>query len=226
MGDIMRDYLKEFKNYCLTCKEYDIYSRGDSTHRGFRCKHHQRPMAFDESCSSYGFDYARGNNQIDAAVSFRTNKGYDPSPDKSYWYVVSTICKITSLEGAEGFRAEKYLDAFRTFREQLMTYPNGINFLSTYDVNGLRLANMLLDGYENTDTKESTITFINAELLPRLDTFANMIAYNNHPGAIKKYTNIMRILGLRFDYTPVTDVLVLPELIGPGRTRLLLQSME
>lgn len=222
----MQDYRSDYKNYCLTCKEYDIYSKGDSTHRGFRCKHHHRPMAFDESCSSYDFDKARGNNIIHDAVEWRVRKGYDPKPDSSYWYVVSSICKILSNEYGEDQKEQtnRYLNAFKTFREFLLSYPNGINFLADYDINGLRLANQLLDEY--AFCKKQALYFIETELLPLLDTFANMIDYNNHQAAFKSYTRIMQCLSDEYRYDPIKAESKDLELIGQGRTRKLLQSVE
>lgn len=225
----MRDYRKEFKDHCLTCKEYDIYSYSDSTHRGFRCKHHHRPMAFDESCSSYDFDKVRGNNQIDDAVSFRVRKGYDPKPDSSYWYVVSTICKILSIEYGEDRKEQisSYLNAFKDFREFAISIQSGIEFLGEYDVNGLRLANKLLDAYN--ENKEQTLLFMESELLPTMDSFAKMVSFSNYPGAMKFYTRLMASLGLKYSYKPVEiedKKSIQPELIGPGRVRNLLQSMD
>ena len=223
----MRDYRSDFKNYCLTCKEYDIYSRGDSTHRGFRCKHHYRPMAFDESCSSYSFDAARGNSQIEDAVSFRVNKGYDPKPDSSYWYIVSTVSKIMNLEGKfPSSDNNEFMAAFADFRAHLMSCNYGLDFLASYDINGLRLASLLLDGYMSPDTKDATVQYIEVSIIPMLKDFAALISKGDHPGALHTFTALMNSVATRYNYTAVMPSIVDPNLIGSGKSRMLLESVE
>ncbi len=222
------DYRKEFKERCLTCVNYEIYDKDYSTQRGFRCKRYRRPMAFDEKCYYYEFNEARGNNIIHDAVEWRVKKGYDPKPDNSYWYIVSTISTIIKINH-EQIDTDNYMQAFKKFKSNLESYPNGVRFLASYDINGLRLASILLDGYCIPKTKAATIEFIKTELLPLLDTFVNMVNYNNHPGALKTYTKLMDVLSMQFDYTPVEITPkdeINPELIGPGRVKKLLQSME
>ena len=186
-------------------------------------------MAFDESCSSYSFDKARGNNQIDDAVSFRVKKGYDPKPDSSYWYVVSTICKILSIEYGDGKNEQisSYLNAFKEFRDFAIGIQSGINFLGEYDINGLRLANKLLDAFN--EDREQTLHYVETEILPTMDSFAKMVSFSNYPGAMKFYTRLMASLGIKFSYQPIEiedKTAIQPELIGPGRVRSLLQSMD
>ena len=224
----MRDYREEYKDYCLTCEDYEIYDKSSSTHRGFRCKRYRRPMAFDETCNYYEFDKARGNNQINDAVKFRIDKGYDPKPDSSYWYIVSTIKMILKMNH-EQIETDLYMNAFKSFKDVLLHYPNGIRFLASYDINGLRLASILLDNYCYKKTKEETVSFVKESLLPILNSFVKMVNYNNYPGALKVYTRLMNELSMQFNYTPVEITSkdeINPELIGSGRVRKLLQSVE
>ena len=60
----MTDYLREYKGYCLTCKNYDLERKSDATTRGFRCTYHGRPMAMDEKCPHYSKDIVRSNSFI------------------------------------------------------------------------------------------------------------------------------------------------------------------
>ena len=222
------DYRKEFKERCLTCVDYEIYDKDYSTHRGFRCKRYRRPMAFDEKCYYYQFNEARGNNIIHDAVEWRVRKGYDPKPDSSYWYIVSTISTILRMNH-EQIDTDVYMNAFKTFKDVLLQYPNGIRFLARYDINGLRLASILLDNYCIRTTQQETVFFVKDSLLPLLDSFVNMVNYNNHPGALKVYTKLMNELSIQFDYTPVEITPrdeINPEMIGSGRVRKLLQSVE
>lgn len=222
------DYRKEFKERCLTCVDYEIYDKDYSTQRGFRCKRYRRPMAFDEKCYYYQFNEARGNNIIHDAVEWRVRKGYDPKPDSSYWYIVSTVSMILKMNH-EQIDTDVYMDAFKSFKEVLLQYPNGIRFLASYDINGLRLASILLDNYCIRTTQQETVSFVKDSLLPLLDSFVNMVNYNNHPGALKVYTKLMNELSMHFDYTPVEITPrdeINPEMIGSGRVRKLLQSVE
>lgn len=190
----MRDYQKEFKGHCLTCQDYDIFSKSDSTHRGYRCKHHHRPMAMDEKCSSYHFDAIRSNSMIDEAVKFRVKKGYSPSPDKGHWYLVTTICKIVKPD-----QAKEFIETAREFRANLMDTPEGQVYVANYDYYGIELTQKLLEDYINEATKIETENYVLTVLMPIFYEYNELAKNGQTLEAVKKYIQLLKLVANRYN---------------------------
>ena len=191
-----RDYLKEFKNHCLTCEKYDIYSKGDSTERGYRCQKHGRPMAMDEECPSYRLDKLRSNSTIEDAVSWRCKRGYSPSRDSSYWYVTTAICDILGYP-----RECEYMIAFAHMQATVMrdTDENKVDLLK-YEVYGPAIAWKLKKAYEDPKRKESVIKLCKKILEPEyLKLILNLIRVGNFECAILTYKQMIDMLAQRFN---------------------------
>ena len=220
----MTDYRNDFKGHCLTCREYDIFCKSDATVRGYRCKHHHRPMAMDESCrDNYSFASERSNLTLEDAVKWITKRGYEPKPDNSYWYVTSTICKIASL-GTNS----KNMCAFQELKDYyLLLYPQGLVFLNNYDINGLLLSKILLDNYLNPKTKAKTVIIVKQDLLPRLNSFTNLMIKGNIAEAFKEYSELLQHIAYLYGYQMQNFEITRenPEIIGSQRQRLLIDMV-
>lgn len=191
-----RDYTREFKGHCLTCKKYEI-SKGDwsySTVRGFRCKRLQRPMAFDEKCYQYDFDAVRSNRTIEEAVDWRVRRGYDPRPD---CYVVTAMCEILGLP-----MDHEYIQNFRILRDEYMIeVPEGKEKIAAYDNYGEQLASRLTQNYANPETKETTERLVKGILLPTYEQVNELIKAGNLDMAMYVYFQMMGILSRRYGIT-------------------------
>lgn len=190
-----RDYLKDFKNHCLTCEKYDIYSPKDSTQRGYRCKRHMRPMAMDEQCSSYSMDRLRSNKTIEEAVNWRLRKGYDPSPDKGHWYVTSMICRIL------GYPQDcEYMQAFEMMQATYMRESEeGKADLLRYEVYGPEIAWRLEEAYSNEETRSSVERLCREILEPDyLALILGLIRANNLECAVLAYKQMIDMLASRY----------------------------
>ena len=219
----MQDYRRDFKDHCLTCKNYDIYSKGDSTHRGFRCKHYQRCMAFDESCrGNYEFDGARGNQIIEEAVDFRVRKGYDPKPDSSYWYVTSTVCKIMGFG-----ENHPYMRAFEKFEKEYMREnPRGVDFATVYDKAGIFISYLLLNDYASGKV-DFIKSLISTNMIPELDKFTLCVNKEEYDDALDIYYNLMNRICVMYGFDMVSLEMTYPDLQSIANSRMrLLQTID
>lgn len=192
----MRDYQKEFKNHCLTCTEYDICSKGDSTTRGYRCKHHHRPMAFDERCSSYVFDPLKSNMAIEEAIAFRVKKGYAGGPDKGHFYILTILCDILGLP-----EDNEYLSAFRLLRDSYLSQTTeGQNELLKYDVMGPLISNEIKDAYMDPKRRRGIVRMINELLVPcYIVPFTSMVQSGAYECAMLIYLQMTDMLAQRYN---------------------------
>lgn len=191
----MQDYQKEFKNHCLTCKNYDISSKSDSTQRGYRCTHHHRPMAMDEHCSSYSFAAARSNRMIDEAVEWRMRRGYTPGPDKGHWYITTALCTILGLdENCE------YLTNYYLLRDTYMRSTHeGREFLANYEVYGPLIAYEILGTYSDPDKKAKIEREVKEVLEPDfLVTINELIKAGRYECAMLAYMQMTDMLAQRY----------------------------
>jgi len=139
----MTDYLREYKGYCLTCKNYDLERKSDATTRGFRCTYHGRPMAMDEKCPHYSKDIVRSNSFIDSQVRWMNRHGYDPRRDKdTFCYITTMCCDILGLSDNH-----KYLESLRKLRSYLITFDFGKKILLDYDVYGVLVSKKIYEDY-------------------------------------------------------------------------------
>ena len=212
------DYQKEYKDHCLTCKKYDIYSKSDATVRGYRCIHHHRPMAMDEKCSSYGFDYARSNSMIEDAIEWIGKRGYDPRPDAGSCYITSIICHILGLpDNCE------YLTNFRRLRDEYMvTFPEGLKQLYAYDTFGVQISMRLEKDFNTPEKREATVKMVKEILLPDYIVKVNeLIKAGNFAMAMYAYVQMTMTLSNKYGINyiiPDVDVESLDkETIGHGR---------
>ncbi len=190
------DYLKNNADTCLTCEYYDIYHKGDSTEKGFRCTQLYRPMADFESCYRYRFANNRTNYEIYEALYWRDKRGYNPKPDNSYYYIVSLLCEMLKLDNKE-----EYLNAFGILKDYCTKFPNGQVFLTNYDNIGpkLRLLIQIDDIVKKREVSEASDKLKTTENLrdlvtKYLDPMVNLIKYQNYSGALKIYLSFMYYL--------------------------------
>lgn len=191
-----RDYVKDFKNHCLTCDKYDIYSRGDSTQRGYRCKKHMRPMAMDEQCSSYSLDRIRSNSTIEDAVNWRVRKGYSPSPDRGHWYVTSTICKIL------GYPEDcPYMEAFDLMQSTYMRQTDeGKTDLLRYEVYGPAIAWEIEAAYNDSKRRRGVERLCKEILEPDyLSLILGLVEAGNYECAVLAYKQMIDMLAQRYN---------------------------
>ncbi len=195
-----RDYIKDFKNHCLTCEKYDIYSRGDSTQRGYRCKRHMRPMAMDEQCSSYSLDKIRSNSTIEEAVNWRVRKGYSPSPDRSHWYVTTAICHIL------GYSDDcEYMKAFDEVQSTYMRDTDeGKDDLLKYEIFGPEVAWRLEEDYCSEENHRLVERLCREILEPDyLVLILGLIKAGNMECAVLAYKQMVDMLAQRYNvYMP------------------------
>lgn len=218
-----RDYQKEFRNHCLTCTEYDIYSKGDSTQRGYRCKHHHRPMAFDESCSSYRFDALKSNRAIEDAINFRVRKGYAGGPDKGHFYILTILCDILSLP-----EDNEYLASFRMLRDiYLSQNPEGQRELLKYDVTGPLISEAIKTTFMDPKRRRGLMRMITEVIIPDyIIPFSNMVQSGCYECAMLTYLQMTDMLSQRYQIFVSEEDLQFSEesleavSMGPGRCRV------
>lgn len=223
-----RDYQREFKNHCLTCTEYDIYSKSDSTTRGYRCKHHHRPMAFDEKCSSYRFDALKSNMSIEEAVNFRVKKGYAGGPDKGHFYILTILCEIMGLP-----EDNEYLLAFRTLRDVYLSQnEEGQRELLKYDVCGPLISDAIKDAHDDSKRKVGIERMINEVLMPcYIEPFTAMVQNGCYECAMLAYLQMTDMLAQRYNVFVSEEDLQFSEesleavSMGPGRYRVAPKSV-
>lgn len=215
-----RDYISEYQGHCLTCSRYDIFSKCDATSRGYRCIHHQRPMAMDESCSNYSIDYARSNYLIEEAVQWLGKRGYDPRRDNESCYITTIACKILGLpDDCE------YLTEFRKIREYMKHSESGLALLHAYDVYGVQISEALNALYDDPKTREYARAIITQIIVPHyFKNILGYIKYGHYNEAIRQYVwmseRLGNIVGVKFQI-PDVDVNTLdPETVGHGRRRV------
>lgn len=191
-----RDYMKEFKNHCLTCDKYDLSSRSDSTQRGFRCRRHMRPMAMDEHCSSYSQDRIRSNSMIDEAVKWRVNKGYSPSPDKGHWYVTTAICRILGYD-----ETCEYMQAFEMMQATYMREDDERKIdLLRYEVYGPAIAWELDKAYDDTKRRRGVVRLAQEILEPEyLQLILELVNAGNLECAMLAYKQMIDMLAQRYN---------------------------
>ena len=187
-----RDYREEFKENCLTCKKYDIYSKSDATVRGFRCKRLLRQVAMDGKCYQHDFDYLRGNSTIEEAVEWIIRRGYDPRPD---CYVTTAICEILGLP-----YDHEYITSFKKLRDEYMaTFAEGKKQIAAYDVYGVQIAMKLKAAYENAETKKATEESIKKVLVPGyLEVVKELVKSGNFAMAMYTYFQMIGVLSQRY----------------------------
>lgn len=217
-----KDYISEYKGHCLTCKKYDIYSKSDATIRGFRCIHHHRPMAMDESCPNHSLDYARSNYQIEEAVEWIGRRGYEPRRDAGSCYITTIACKILGLPDDC-----KYLTYFRKLRDDYMVkFPEGLKLLYAYDIYGVQISIALENLYNNPQTKEYAEKIVKHIVVPHyFDIIASYLEQDNYEKAMNHYVIMSEMLGnivgVKFQI-PEVDVNTLDkEVVGHGRARVI-----
>lgn len=215
-----RDYKKEFKGHCLTCKNYDIYTKSDATVRGFRCVHHHRPMAMDEKCSSYGNDITRSNQTIEDAVKWIGKRGYDPRPDKGSCYITSICCRVLGLpDDCE------YLTNLRRLRDEYMVnFDEGLTHLYKYDIFGRQISEIIESEFENPKTKIKTERMVKEILEPQYLVILNeLIKCGNFACAMEAYLQMTDLLMQRYSIYEMpleVDVSTLDKQeVGHGRIR-------
>jgi len=186
-----RDYLSEFKGKCLTCKKYDIFSKGDATLRGYRCLHHMRPMAMDEECSSYGFDYTRSNRAIEEAVEWIGRRGYEPKRDSESCYITTMICKILGKSDS----CEE-LTNLRLLRDKYMTtFDEGLKYLHTYDTFGPLISKKMEEDFNSKDKKDYTLKMVRDVLYPEyILVVNNLIKEKRFETAMLAYVQMTYLL--------------------------------
>lgn len=187
-----RDYQKEFKDRCLTCKKYDIYCKSDATVRGFRCKRLMRQVALDDHCYQYDCDRLRGNASIEEAVTWLLKRGYEPRYD---CYITTAICHI------KGFSLDcSFVKNFKKLREEYVAkLPNGEEELAAYDIYGIQLANKLLAAYQNPETKDATKKLVDGALFNGFIVVVNnLIEMGKMAEAWNRYTKMIELLSMHF----------------------------
>ena len=188
-----RDYQTEFKDKCLTCKKYDIYSKSDATVRGFRCKRLMRQMALDDHCYQYDCDKVRGNASIEEAVTWLLKRGYEPRYD---CYITTAVCHIKGLP-----LDCEYVQNFRKLRDNYVAkLPNGADELVSYDIYGIQIANKLLNDYQNEETKEATKKMAEEVLFPEfIELVNNLIKAGEYETAWFIYSAMIELLSKRYN---------------------------
>lgn len=213
----MKDYLNEYKGYCLTCKNYDLASKSDATTRGFRCTRHGRPMAMDEKCSSYSKDTVRSNSYIDTQVRWMAKHGYDPRRDKdTFCYITTICCDILGLEDNH-----KYLESLRTIRNYLLSIDVGKKILLDYDVYGVLIAQKIYDDY--VVNHEKVIDMINNTLIPLyFEPLTSLIQNAQIPKAVNLYVKMTFMLMKKYKikYLPINEKNIDVNNLGHGYNRI------
>lgn len=175
--------------WCIYCAKYDLR---DIHSRGYRCTKHHRPMAIDEHCSSWS-DGLRSDKTVEDAIKTIKKYGYNGKADSSYWYVTSTVCKLAGLT-----HNNRLLEAFAKLREYLLSFDEGIRFYVNYNFNGPFIKELLLEGNEDT--------YIQDELLPTLEIFADQTEMDNMDAALFCYQSIMDGISDHYDRHPYVNV--------------------
>lgn len=213
----MIDYTREYKNKCLTCSNYDISSQKDATTRGYRCVRHHRPMAMDESCSSYSRNYARGNQMIESAIKWMGKHGYDPRRDNaSLCYITTIVCDILGKDDDH-----YYLTSLRKLRNNyLMTFELGQKVLFDYDTYGALVSNYIAKD-------ENAFDYIKEVIEPNyLIPICNYIDNEDYKLATNLYLKMTFHLLDRYHlvYSPINEKPNEKQLENLGHARILRKS--
>lgn len=212
----MTDYLREYKGYCLTCKNYDLERKSDATTRGFRCTYHGRPMAMDEKCPHYSKDIVRSNSFIDSQVRWMNRHGYDPRRDKdTFCYITTMCCDILGISDNH-----KYLESLRKLRSYLITFDFGKKILLDYDVYGVLVSKKIYEDYCKDNNK--TLEMINNIIVPSfLEPLCDLIENNDLDNAVYLYIKMTFALlnKYKIKYLPINESNIDINNLGHGYSR-------
>lgn len=216
------DYRSEYKGRCITCENYKINDKCDVTVKGYRCSHHHRSMAMDESCSSYEFSFLRSNSSIEEAIEYIEKRGYDPSPDSSSCYITSLVCKILGYDDNC-----EYLTNFRDFRDNYMVNTTyGLECLCLYDIYGVEICKKLEEHYNSQHLHRKTYDIVKNIIEPDyLQVVNEDIKNGEYEKAIKEYVDMTNMLMKRYGIYPKDIHINIDEVdkkeVGHGRVRSL-----
>ena len=212
----MTDYLREYKVYCLTCKNYDLERKIDAKTRCFRCTYHGRPMAMDEKCPHYSKDIVRSNSFIDSQVRWMNRHGYDPRRDKdTFCYITTMCCDILGLSDNH-----KYLESLRKLRSYLITFDFGKKILLDYDVYGVLVSKKIYEDYCKDNNK--TLEMINNIIVPSfLEPLCDLIENNDLDNAVYLYIKMTFALlnKYKIKYLPINESNIDINNLGHGYSR-------
>jgi len=194
-----RDYRTQYKDKCLTCKKYDIYTKSNATVRGFRCDRLMRPVAMSEHCYQYDFDAIRGNWEIEEAVEWILKRGYDPRPD---CYVVTAMCEILDIP-----YDSEYIENFKIMRDEYMCKTEaGRKQLAAYDLYGIQIADRLRQDYANEKTRVATGVKVKTIILPAYEQVNELIKCNNFGMAVYTYFQMIKTIAKFYNINHMVPV--------------------
>ena len=220
-----RNYQGEFANQCLTCDYYDVFDTyHDAGKGGYRCGalHYVTPP--DDGCYRYEKAY-RSNEALEKYFRQLVSWGYtgyyvtsticaiitsgialdyltyqSSKELENQEYVRDDNISELRLKNEEMMRskANRYINAFKTFYAFFNEYPMGQNFINFYELDGLRMQTIILGNFNNNSeegllARDAILDFTFTTIVPLFDSFVTMIEYGNHQGALKKYIQLMNL---------------------------------
>lgn len=202
------DYAKEFEDKCATCGKWKMHDKSDAGRNGFRCSYHQRQMAHFESCSNYVKDKYRTSREIEGALDWLYSYcNYEPRYDNSYWYIVSTCCKMVGMP-----EDNKIMNSAIKFREYLDKNHFGKILLLYYEKYGIIFANNLL--------ADKNKTLVEDMIIPTyLEPFSKYVIENNYVQALRIYLKLIMFLSNYYGY-PINVINVSEEKLNMSRKRI------
>ena len=181
------DYLREYKDHCLTCEYYNPTTNWSEIHssKGFWCSKYGWCDPYDK-CSSY---HAAGQSSsfLEACM--------EAYMKKKRFYIVTTVCDILKLPYDCEYR-KVFADVLNN--KVYNSFDADILF-ADYGKYGLEVAKDMIMWYHNETLREDLLAIINKEVIPRFDHMLIDVKKGDLKRAITKYIVLVRRLMEIFD---------------------------